>query len=185
MKSFKLNIWLAALIVAGLQTSALAYMVVERANLLKHGREIVLDVRPVDPRSLFRGDYVILNYGNVSRLPKYLFKDIPNLRQSMPIFVTLRNGAEGWQPVAAGPEHPAQKISTDEAVLKGWLENKYSGRINYGIEAFFVPEGKGKELEKMIRAGQIKAVLAVGGNGSSGLKALEVEGRRQYDQPLY
>ena len=30
---------------------------------LKTGREIILETVPVDPRDLFRGDYVILSYG--------------------------------------------------------------------------------------------------------------------------
>ena len=184
MKSFKLNVWLAALIVAALQTSALAYMIVERASLLKNGREIVLDVRPVDPRSLFRGDYVILSYGDISRLPKDLLESIPDRKKAMTAYVTLKKSSDGWQPSAVSARYP-DKVASDEVVLKGRFRNKWSGQIDYGIENFFVPEGEGKELEKLIRAGQLKAVLAAGGNGAIGLKALEVEGQRRYDQPLY
>lgn len=55
--------WLiAALAVAGLQTAAIGHMVSDRVQLLRSGREIVLPIVPVDPRSLFRGDYVILSY---------------------------------------------------------------------------------------------------------------------------
>ncbi len=184
MKAFKLNIWLAALIVAALQTSALAYMIVERASLLKNGREIVLDVRPVDPRSLFRGDYVILSYSAISSLPKDLLQTLPVRRKAMPAYVTLKKASEGWQPIAVDTRYP-DKVAPDEVVFKGRFRNKWSGRINYGIENFFVPEGEGKELEKLIRAGQLRAILAVAGDGTIGLKALEVEGQRRYDQPLY
>ena len=61
--------WLiAGLAVASLQTAALGSMVWDRIQLLKNGREIVLPIVPVDPRSLFRGDYVILSY-DAQRVP--------------------------------------------------------------------------------------------------------------------
>ena len=50
------------------QACVLGWMVWERETLLSQGREIALDVVPVDPRSLFRGDYVILSY-EMSRIP--------------------------------------------------------------------------------------------------------------------
>ncbi|MEQ8825347.1 MAG: GDYXXLXY domain-containing protein [Filomicrobium sp.] len=184
MKRWSMKVWVAALIVAGLQTSALAYMVLNRANLIAEGREIVLDVRPVDPRSLFRGDYVILGYGNISRLDKELLKDIGKRRDSMQVFVTLKKGDEGWQPTSVTKRYPAN-VAADEVVLNGRLPNRFAHRVTYGIEAFFVPEGEGKELEKLIRAGQLKAIVAVGSDGTAALKGLEVEGERRYDQPLF
>lgn len=39
-----------------------AYMIASRYAILTSGREIVLETVPVDPRSLFRGDYVTLRY---------------------------------------------------------------------------------------------------------------------------
>ena len=56
------RVWLAAILVCLLQTGAIAALIVNRAMLLTHGREIVLGVTPVDPRDLLRGDYVRLNY---------------------------------------------------------------------------------------------------------------------------
>ena len=51
---------LALVAVALVQTAALAWIVVDRDRLLKHGQEVVMQVTPVDPRDMFRGDYVIL-----------------------------------------------------------------------------------------------------------------------------
>lgn len=70
------RIWLGALAVAVLQTGALAAMILDRAHHVASGREIVLPVVPVDPRSLFRGDYVILNY-EISRAPLSLLSGPP------------------------------------------------------------------------------------------------------------
>src|SRR5690606_35209140 len=50
-----------------LQTALVAWLIVDRALLIKNGREVRLAVVPVDPRDLLRGDYVILSYP-ISRL---------------------------------------------------------------------------------------------------------------------
>ncbi|MDE1996835.1 MAG: GDYXXLXY domain-containing protein [Rhizobiaceae bacterium] len=56
------RIWIAAVVVAGLQTLIFGYTVVARASVLWSGTDILLKVRPVDPTDLLRGDYVTLNY---------------------------------------------------------------------------------------------------------------------------
>src|SRR5690606_26923443 len=66
MTANRRTLWLGIALVALLQAGALLWMIWDRASLLANGREIVLDVVPVDPRSLFRGDYVILGY-DISR----------------------------------------------------------------------------------------------------------------------
>ena len=57
----------AALVVVLVQASVVGAMILERAAILSQGREIVIRTVPIDPRDLFRGDYVILRYG-VSRV---------------------------------------------------------------------------------------------------------------------
>ena len=49
---------LAALLLCGL----ILAMVFQRAAILRDGKEVRLEVVPVDPRDLFRGDYVVLGY---------------------------------------------------------------------------------------------------------------------------
>lgn len=176
-----LNIWLAMILVASLQSAALAYIVFDRAQLLANGREIVLDTRPVDPRSLFRGDYVILNYGQISLLPQDLAKGMEKTQRT--VYVTLQNDAEGWRPTAVSDKFP-DAIRSGEVVLKGMRQHR-SRRIRYGIESYFVPEGDGKRLEKLIRKGELKVVVAVGLDGRAGIKGLVVEGKPVYDEPIF
>jgi uncharacterized membrane-anchored protein len=45
-----------------LQLVVLAYMAGEREYILRRGKVIYLRTAPIDPRDLFRGDYVRLNY---------------------------------------------------------------------------------------------------------------------------
>ena len=52
---------LAALLLCGL----ILAMVYQRAEILRNGQEVRLEIVPVDPRDLFRGDYVILDYQNL------------------------------------------------------------------------------------------------------------------------
>ena len=49
------------LIVVALQSAALAYMIVDRQAMLNAGRVVTLKVAPIDPRDIFRGDFVILS----------------------------------------------------------------------------------------------------------------------------
>ena len=56
------KIWIAAGLVMALQSAALIWMIVDRVMLLKSGREMVVEVVPVDPRDIFRGEYVVLGY---------------------------------------------------------------------------------------------------------------------------
>ena len=181
MRFLRFNIWIAALIVAAAQSTFLAAMVVDRALLLQQGREITLDVHPVDPRSLFRGDYVILNYGPISRPAASLMEEPLNDRQTL--FVTLRKGDDGWQPTAVSERYPSD-VADEDVVLKGQLSRPNSRQIRYGIESYFVPEGEGKRLEKLIGKGQLKVIVAVGPTGRAAIKGLVVEGRRIYDEPI-
>jgi hypothetical protein len=50
-----------------IQIALLAAMVFDRAGILREGREVTLQTRPVDPRDFLRGDYVVLGY-DISQL---------------------------------------------------------------------------------------------------------------------
>ena len=56
---------------AGLQTLALVGMIGVQQYTLNEGTPVLLETEPIDPRSLFRGDFVILNYA-ISDLPRRL-----------------------------------------------------------------------------------------------------------------
>ncbi|MCZ7594972.1 MAG: GDYXXLXY domain-containing protein [Hyphomicrobium sp.] len=192
MMSERRNLWLAVAVVALGQAAVLGWMIWDRTSLLANGREVVLEVIPVDPRSLFRGDYVILGY-DISR-----FKLPPGAtppKRNEPFYVTLRKSeGDNWQAVAGASEPPAE-VKPDEVVIKGRVE--YVARpapdqpqepmvvgLHYGIESFFVPEGTGRELEKMVGDKKISALIAVDDGGTAAIKGLMSEGKRVYEEPL-
>ncbi|WP_295558019.1 GDYXXLXY domain-containing protein [uncultured Hyphomicrobium sp.] len=181
--------WLAVAIVAAVQTIALATIVYGRVSLLSNGREIVTEVIPVDPRDLFRGDYVILGYtfgqGEVT-VPK-------GTNQGDKVYVTLKETTpEKWEVVGASTDyaHPADSA---QVVMKGIVSyvsmppegEQPKASVRYGIESYFVPEGTGRELEEKVRDKKISAVLAVGGSGDVAIKALVVDGQRVHQEPWF
>ncbi len=188
------NLWIAVAAVALGQAAVLSYMIWDRASLLANGREVVLEVIPVDPRSLFRGDYVILGY-QLSRLELPPGADLP--KRGTDYYAIVQKAPEqvgqspNWQ-VVGGSSKPPQDVKPDQAVIKGRVE--YSSRatatapatvdVHYGIESFFVPEGTGRELEKMVGDRKLSALIAVGDDGKPAIKGLLSEGKRVYEEPL-
>ena len=186
------KVWVAIAAVAAVQMAVLGWMVWGRVHLLKTGREVTFEVVPVDPRSLFRGDYVILSYPFSSvRATQSDDVTFPYLtHKNDVVYVTLApDGETNWKRLAIGRDYPAG-VEPGQVVLQGrvdqvWpdMENKrQTGRIRFGIESYFVPEGTGAEIEKQVRDHKIKAVVAVGADGLSAIKALEVDGKRIHEE---
>jgi len=189
--------WLlpAALVVALLQIAFLASMVMSRAAILRDGREVVLQVLPIDPRDLLRGDYVVLRY-NISEIPGALFEYLVPEEESArgrDVFVRLKADGEGiWQPVQAGfdalPETPA---ADDEVDIWGTSETRWVGKsalvhVRYGIERFYVPEGEGREIERVDPATRpFRMKVAVSRDGTAQLKSLHDKDAMLYEEPFY
>jgi len=136
-----------------LQLIVLAYMAGEREYILRYGKVIHLRTAPIDPRDMFRGDYVRLNY-EISRIPVSRLKGVDSvgeLKKGAIIYVSLQEGPNGlYELVQAGTEKPANGM-----YLAGRLPYRYRTLqvsnpvwINYGIEAYFVEQGKGRAIEK-------------------------------------
>lgn len=194
--SARQKLWAGLALAAAVQTAVLAWMVWDRVSLLKSGREITMRVVPVDPRDIFRGDYVVLGYelsplkgaeGGNEELPKGLYTGAA-------VYVTIAPDAENnWKPVGFAARHPG-KVEASQAVLKGRIVDVYGCRgpgsgdcslnVRYGIESYFVPEGQGLKLEQLVRERKVEAVVALGSGGDAMLKALLVDGQRVSQEPL-
>ena len=112
------------------------------------------------------------------------------VRRGDTIYVTLQKSADGkWKAVQAGATPPTA-TGPDQVVLKGRVQFTTStvpaqSTLNYGIENYFVPEGTGRELEKLVGDKKIAALIAVDGDGNAGIKGLIVDGQRVYEEPLF
>ena len=111
--------------------------------ILAFGKTVVLQTVPVDPRDLFRGDYVVLRYeiSTLDRVPGYWQID-----EGDEIYVKLEKEDDVWDAVQISKAKPDDWYY----FIAGEVEDVWDGRlmVEYGIEAYFVPEGKGREIER-------------------------------------
>ena len=158
------------------QLAILLGMIALRAAPLVSGQTVLVRVEPVDPRDLFRGDYVILSY-DFSRVPREGIQGLSESErgswkqlQGRPVYVTL-------VPDSNGVHHRADKVTMVKPAsglfLKGQME-RY-GSMKFGIESYFVQEGTGREYERAIRDRKLTAELAVASDGQAALRSLHIE----------
>jgi len=137
----------------------------ERA--LATGTVILLETRPVDPRDLLRGDYVILNY-KISDVATNLFSPplTRPLENGETVYVALARRGEFHEVVRASLEH--FDAGKDEVVLKGqghgWWNSAQQNAIHlqYGLEQYYVREGTGNPRGKLT----VEAVVPASGRAS-------------------
>lgn len=186
----KPSMWTALAAVAAVQSLVIGWMVWDRVSLLSNGREIKAAVVPVDPRDIFRGDYVTLGYGFTSGTDIALPEGV---RTGDTVYALLKEqGPMDWTLASVSAEKP-ETPGGGEVVLKAIVDSARRGRepgpatvgrLRFGIERFYVPEGQGRVLEKQVLEKRIVAVLAVGGDGKVALKGLEADGLRIVEEPL-
>jgi uncharacterized membrane-anchored protein len=186
--------WPLLIIVALIQSAALLKIVYDRDKLLKTGREVMLPVHPLDPRDVFRGDYVTLGYDftSIRKSGVPAQADFETLRSGSDAYVTLHPDAAGtWAVAAVTPGYP-RDLPPGDVVLRGRVKSVWRADSNadaqltlmYGIESYFVPEGTGRALEDKVREHKISAIVAVDSSGTAALKGLLVDGERHVDPPL-
>ncbi|QLF70309.1 GDYXXLXY domain-containing protein [Peteryoungia desertarenae] len=184
-----------ALAVAGmviLQTALLGFMIESRASILRSGTEVLLKTRPIDPRDLFRGDYVILNY-DISDVPIALIAGArPEEGSSQRLHVRLVPGPDGyWNISEASFETLARAsqsvvMTTKPITVYDWLwQGNGNLRVDYGIERFYVPEGEGLVLEEARNEGRLSVAVRVSESGQAQIRALFLDEQELYEEPLY
>ncbi|MEO3385961.1 GDYXXLXY domain-containing protein [Mesorhizobium sp. CAU 1741] len=179
--------------VAVVQVGFLASMIVGRAAILQDGREVFLEVRPVDPRDLLRGDYVVLDY-NISQVATELFVEAPSEEDragDASVYVRLKANADGlWQPIAARyGQAPEPAAAADEIDIRGkagtWHGDAASVSIDYGVERFYVPEGEGLAIERDMNVRPFRMKLAIDVDGTAQIKSFHDGETMLYAEPLY
>lgn len=111
---------------------------------IRTGTEVLLKTEPVDPRDLLRGDYVILRY-DISTIDAPSIKKEPGYGKDVYVILEEKDGYANYKRTSL------TKPSGNELFIKGkttYTSGK-SLRVRYGIESYFVPEGKGKEIERL------------------------------------
>jgi len=146
------------------QILLLLFIVVRYQAALSNGVPVLLKVVPVDPRDLLRGDYVTLRY-EISTIELALVKNTPTeYSNGDTVYVKLEKGEKFWNATAVDKKfHPT---SASEIWLRGtkeysWQEGFKVINLKFGIEQFFVPEGKGKIIEQARNAKNLSIEIRV------------------------
>jgi len=136
----------------------------QREKLLATGRVVILELAPVDPRSLMQGDYMALNFAasrDITRLR--LGGDRPSDDDSLMGFEP--DGYVMLQPDARGVATPLRIQPDVHPHTDGEVPLRYRVRdrgVRIVTNAFFFPEGEAKRYE-VARYGELR----VGDNGEA------------------
>jgi len=137
------------------------------------------EVVPVDPRDMMRGEFIILGY-EFSRLPddmslldetikSYKTKNIVSNQKSIDVYVTLKFNIK--EDIYKGIFF-ASTPPTKGRYLRGKLNS--GNRIEFGIESFYLQEGKGKIYEQAIREKKLVAEVYLAPDGSAQMKQVHI-----------
>lgn len=187
-----------ALATALLLALVLLALVEQRARILRGGTEIRLRSVPVDPRDLFRGDYVILSYP-ISTVEADAAGQA-GFQRGEQVYVSLGRDEQGfakatgvsrdWPAAGGGVVVIAGRVTANSAcatMADGSFDcsgQRNRLRIAYGLESYFVPQGEGKAIETTDKA-RIEVVAAVSSSGEAAIKRLLIDGKPVYAEPPY
>jgi len=187
---------LLIILAVAFQVLAVASMAISKEWLLSTGQEVVLQTAPIDPRDIFKGDYVRLDYAfskiSMSQLDESFL--VNGLDKGQKVYLSLttdENGLAQGERLSLSP--PADVTYLTGRVKSPWPYYGYKKssaedrnrkikqqavNIKYGLEQYYVEQGKGLEMEK-IRGGrddfQVPMLIhvAVSDSGESVIRSFE------------
>lgn len=124
--------------------------------LTSNGTRVTLQTVPVDPRSIFRGDYIVLAYEVGQEIPAQYIK---NEWQQSYLYVVLEQKGEFYERVSVSETMP--KPGPGQVCLRGLLQ-PWNRTLSFpDLSQYFVEEGLGRELEQMVRTHRFLVDAAV------------------------
>nr|WP_299340200.1 GDYXXLXY domain-containing protein [Allomuricauda sp.] len=139
--------------------------ILKKEEILSEGKLILLELAPVDPRSLMQGDYMRLRYA----ISDNIYPDsIP--KRGFCVVKLDSNGVA--QRVRLQKER--EPFKTDEHIIE-YTAHEWMG-INVGAESYFFQEGEAEKYENAAYGG-----IKVDGQGNSILIGLFDENRIQIE----
>lgn len=165
--------WLRTIVVLGglvLVLGMVNLSISDRETVLANGQQVLLQLRPVDPRSLMQGDYMILRYADVSAPDKATSDNMPG--RGTVILKLDENNVATYSRLDDGTA-----LQAGEFRMRYKIKTRH-GELRYGAESFFFQEGDA-ELYEAARYG----VLRVDDEGASVLVGLADENRNLIVRP--
>jgi len=138
-----------------IQLALLTVIPVPRLLLLASGKTVMLETVPYDPYNVFHGYYANLRY-EISRVET--FDNRQSFEQNHFYYVIIEKGSGGiWRGKGISRKLPVG-LGRDQAALKG--RYRY-GWLEYGIEQYYLPEGRRKEIDNLLNVGKKRALVEV------------------------
>ncbi len=124
------------IIVLGVVSGAIG----KKQAIINSGRAILLELVPIDPRSLMQGDYMVLSYA-LNRTPAFR-KNSHHIQTRGRIVLKIGDhDIATFSRIATDDE----KLAADEIFLK---YRKMRSGFRFGIESFFFQEGRADHYQK-------------------------------------
>lgn len=159
---------------------------------LRTGKEVILKTVPIDPRDLFRGDYVTLNYEINNLDMKVVPAEDSYFDRNDKIYLALelkdgygvpkkiyRTPPENELYIKGTVKDVSFQQEEDENGMIAIGPDLNSLRVDYGIESYFVPEGKGIEIERERWIGKkgVDVQVIVDKYGNAVIKNVLIDGK--------
>lgn len=153
------------LVLLGFLLQAIAVFAIFLPNMVLQstGTVITLRTEPVDPRSMFRGDYVVLSYEAGDGLPL-------DWDYGKPVFAVLKQNGDVYEKVRFTDAKP--ELAPGEVCLRGVPQ--YMRAEFPDIAQYFVSEGEGRELENARNHHRLFVEVATGTGCRAVIKAIRL-----------
>lgn len=145
------------------------YDIFRKQRIVDHGTQVLLELRPADPRSLMQGDYMSLSYHAQAFPPPD--SNLPTARRGS-FIVKLQDGVAYFSRLDDGG------ALADGEIRLAYKRRAYSDGLSYGADSFFFQEGTA-DLYADARFG----VLRVDADGNSILVDLADKDHRLLTPP--
>ena len=168
------------LIAVVIQVAAMLWILIPPALLARTGTVVYLETEKMDPRALFRGDYVILGYSQAQGIvPAEMAAQAA--RERRPVYVTFTTDRPA-RFVSVSLERP--EPAAGQVCIAGRARFPFQPSVRIPgppepeavdfptIAQYFVPEGEGRALEEQ-RGENLLARVAVNDRCQAVLLALE------------
>lgn len=162
MKKYK---WIIILINLIILLGLFNNSILQKEELLSDGQLILLELAPIDPRSLMQGDYMRLNYAISNEI------HIDSISKRGFCVVNLEENGIAKKVRIQDNKTP---INDNEFLIE--YTSKERGGINIGAESYFFQEGEAEKYEKAKYGG-----IKVDNQGNSLLIGLYDENRKKIE----
>lgn len=156
-------------LVIAIQVAIMVLVLVPPLIVRYTGTVVYLETEKMDPRALFRGDFVILGYKVAQRILSQGMAQQAR-EKGKPVYVTVTTGRPG-RLVGVGLERPT--LQPGRACIVGRSRGHGQGSVDFPqIAQYFVREGEGREIERQ-RGENLLAKVATTRSCNAALVALE------------